>query len=244
MARAFVLIVALGALGAPGAARADDYYVTVFTAESVPYRPTSTHAFAGLVRVPTGGPAEVDAICWGPASMKIRGITLRGEDGVNMTVPATLDWSLSGLEKPRPAAEWAAMGVAARQGDLAGGLPAALLLPVGREGPAFLAYPNLPLLTEWNQSLTYVLTAAYFATRIAGAERYLAGEPDPALPGEEVQLLQERLRTRGHDVGEADGILGARSRVAVQAEQVRLRLPADAWPTRELLDALAPRGGG
>lgn len=157
-----------------------------------------------------------------------------------VTVPATLDWSLSGLEKPRPAAEWAAMGVAPRQGDLAEELPAALLLPVGRGGPAFLAYPNLQLLTEWNQSLTYVLTAAYFATRIMRAERYLAGEPGAALSGEEMRLLQERLMARGHDVGEADGILGAKSRVAVQAEQVRLGLPADAWPTRELLDALAP----
>lgn len=92
MRRAFVALAAL-ILGAPGVGRADDYFVTVFTAESVPYRPTSTHAFAGLVRVPAGGgAAEVDAICWGPASMKIRGVTLKGEDGVNMTVPATLDW--------------------------------------------------------------------------------------------------------------------------------------------------------
>jgi len=50
--------------------------------------------------------------------------------------------------------------------------------------------------------------------------------------------LQERLQALGHDVGEVDGILGARTRVAVQAEQGRLGLPADGWPTRALLDAL------
>jgi lytic murein transglycosylase len=155
-----------------------------------------------------------------------------------VTVPDGLDWSLTGLEDPRPAADWAAMGVRPRQGEIAGGLPASLVLPMGRKGPAFLAYPNFSLLTEWNQSLTYVLTAGYFATRIAGADRYLAGEPDPALGGEEMTLLQERLAALGHDVGEIDGILGARTRIAVQAEQARLGLPADAWPTRELLDAL------
>ncbi len=155
-----------------------------------------------------------------------------------VTVPEDLDWSLTGLEDPRPAADWVSLGVAPRQGEIVEGLPASLVLPMGRKGPAFLAYPNFSLLTEWNQSLTYVLTAGYFATRIMGAPIYDAGEPDPALSGEEVELLQQRLQARGHDVGEADGILGAKTRTAVQAEQARLGLPADAWPTRELLNAL------
>ncbi len=50
--------------------------------------------------------------------------------------------------------------------------------------------------------------------------------------------LQQRLQARGHDVGGVDGILGAMTRRAVQAEQRRLGLPADAWPTRALLDRL------
>jgi lytic murein transglycosylase len=155
-----------------------------------------------------------------------------------VVLPPSLDWSQTGLGKPRPASDWAALGVSAREGEIAAGLPASLVLPLGRKGPAFLAYPNFSLLTEWNQSLTYVLTAGYFATRIMGAPIYDAGEPDPALSGEEVELLQQRLQARGHDVGEADGILGAKTRTAVQAEQARLGLPADAWPTRELLNAL------
>jgi len=46
------------------------------------------------------------------------------------------------------------------------------------------------------------------------------------------------LQARGHDVGEIDGILGARTRQAVQQEQKRLGLPADAWPTPALLSRL------
>jgi peptidoglycan hydrolase-like protein with peptidoglycan-binding domain len=43
---------------------------------------------------------------------------------------------------------------------------------------------------------------------------------------------------RGHDVGKIDGILGSKTRAAVQAEQYRLNLPADAWPTPNFLARL------
>jgi hypothetical protein len=90
MRRALLSAVLLLAL--PAAARADDYFVTLFCAESVPYRPTDTHSFVSLARVPSNGAAELDAICWGPANMKIRGLTLRPEEGTNFTLTETLDW--------------------------------------------------------------------------------------------------------------------------------------------------------
>lgn len=90
MPRALLTAVVLFAL--PAAARADDYFVTVFCAESVPFRSTNTHSFASIVRVPTAGAAELDAICWGPANMKIRGLTLRPEEGKNFSLTETLDW--------------------------------------------------------------------------------------------------------------------------------------------------------
>jgi peptidoglycan hydrolase-like protein with peptidoglycan-binding domain len=111
-------------------------------------------------------------------------------------------------------------------------------LPMGRHGPAFMVYPNFRVYFEWNQSLVYVTTAAYFGTRIMGAAIYDAGDPDAGLSGEQIQTLQQRLTALGHDVGTADGILGAKTRAAVQAEQIRLGLPADAWPTPALLERL------
>ena len=154
-------------------------------------------------------------------------------------LPAGLDWSLTGPAQTRTVAEWAAMGVSGRNEPLANGsLPAAILLPQGRHGPAFIAYPNFGVYFDWNQSFVYVLTAAYFATRLEGAPVYDAGNPDPGLSGEEMKRLQTRLMALGHDVGGIDGILGAKTRDAVQAEQARLGLPADAWPTRELLNRL------
>jgi len=153
-------------------------------------------------------------------------------------LPETFDWSLTGLETRLPAEQWTAMGVELRDGAVATGLEASVLLPQGHKGPAFLIYPNFRTLFEWNKSFVYVTTAAYFATRLMGAEPYDPGTPDPALDPDQMKLLQEKLAALGHDVGKIDGILGASTRIAVQKEQARLGLPADAWPTVELLDLL------
>jgi lytic murein transglycosylase len=192
----------------------------------------------GHVRLKTSVP---DALMSG-ASM-LRGLGWRaGEPWLQeIAVPRTLDWSLTGSGHTLPVSEWAARGVTARSGDLgAPNLPASVILPMGKDGPAFLAYPNFGVFFEWNQSFVYVTTAAYFATRLEGAPVYRAGTPDPGLDGAAMQRLQAKLAALGHDVGEIDGILGARTRDAVQAEQVRLGLPADGWPTEALLSLLGP----
>jgi len=152
-------------------------------------------------------------------------------------VPDDLDWGLTGLDRARPMAEWQAMGVRARARSLPPG-EGAILLPQGRKGPAFMTWPNFQVLFEWNRSLVYVTTAAWFAARIEGAGPLAAGQPEPGLDGEGMRRLQGLLAARGHDVGAIDGILGAMTRRAVQAEQLRLGLPADAWPTPALLREL------
>lgn len=154
-------------------------------------------------------------------------------------VPSDLDWSLTGLNNKLSVRDWAARGVTARQGRLGpANLSASILLPMGRNGPAFITYPNFEVYFDWNKSFVYVTTAAYFATRLGGAPVYNAGNPTPPLSGPQMQQLQQKLVARGHDVGGIDGILGAKTRAAVQSEQVRLGLPADAWPTIDLLNRL------
>ncbi|MBB5721039.1 lytic murein transglycosylase [Loktanella ponticola] len=155
-----------------------------------------------------------------------------------ISVPDTLDWTQTGLDHPKTVADWNALGVTSRDGTAPTHLTARVVLPMGRNGPAFFAYDNFDVYFEWNQSFTYVTTAAYFATRIAGGPAYNAGNPAPGLSGEQMQSLQQKLINRGHDVGGIDGILGAKTRDAVQLEQQRLDLPADAWPTLNLLNAL------
>jgi lytic murein transglycosylase len=154
-------------------------------------------------------------------------------------LPADLDWYETGLHATKTVAEWEQLGVRGRHGALDDGrLAASIILPQGKDGPAFLAYPNFSVYFEWNQSFTYVLTAAYFATRLEGAPVYEPGTPAEGLSGEAMKRLQRKLAERGHDVGEIDGILGAGTRAAVRAEQRVLGLPADAWPTPALLARL------
>ena len=156
-----------------------------------------------------------------------------------IVLPETLDLTLTGLDKSLPVGRWQALGVTGRHGPLqpsAG--QASVLLPVGHKGPAFLTYPNFNVYFEWNQSLVYVTTAAYFATLLSGAPRFDPRTPDTGLTGQDMQALQRKLMARGHDVGKIDGILGSKTRAAVQAEQYRLNLPADAWPTPNFLARL------
>ena len=189
----------------------------------------------GLILLKT---SQADAILSGARMLQHHGWRPNEPWLAEIAVPEDFDWSLTGLETEKPVEDWAALGVAPRNGPLAPGLSASILLPQGRKGPAFLVYPNYRVLFEWNKSFVYVTTAAYFATRIEGAEPYAAGDPDPALSLEDMKSLQEKLTALGHDVGKIDGILGAGTRAAVQKEQVRLGLPADGWPTLDLLGAL------
>ena len=107
---------------------------------------------------------------------------------------------------------------------------------MGRTGPAFLAYANFAAYTEWNNSLIYSTTAGYLATRIAGAAPMRQpSAPVAQLPFNELKELQQLLVRAGFNVGKVDGIMGQQSRTAVKAMQVKYGLPADSWPTAELL---------
>jgi hypothetical protein len=104
-------------------------------------------------------------------------------------------------------------------------MPAALILPMGRNGPAFLAYPNFHVFLEWNESFIYATTAAYFATRLAGAPRVSPGNGPVAPFGfQEIKQLQELLVRRGYDTGGIDGMMGAMTRAAVKSVQLQLGL--------------------
>ena len=182
--------------------------------------------------------SSADALMSG--AKMLRGLGWRaGEPWLQeIAVPERMVWSQTGLETALSTRDWEAMGVRARNGRLAPGLKGSVLLPMGRKGPAFMVYPNFHVLFEWNKSFVYVTSAAYFATRLEGAPPFNPGNPEPGLSGKQMMVLQKKLAQRGHDVGKIDGILGEKTRAAVQKEQKRLGLPADAWPTPTLLGRL------
>jgi lytic murein transglycosylase len=156
-------------------------------------------------------------------------------------VPGNLAWDQADLAIQHPRSKWAGWGVTQIDGRPlpADAAQASLLLPMGRHGPAFLAYQNFQVFLQWNQSLNYCLTVAYLATRLAGAPPMSRGsQPIPELGMEQVKDLQQLLANRGYQVGEIDGKLGAGTRAAIKAAQMKLGLPADSYPTPDLIDRL------
>ena len=163
----------------------------------------------------------------------------RGEPWLQeVRAPQELPWDQADLTIQLPRSKWAQLGVTYPDGKPLPNdeLPSSLLLPMGRMGPAFLAYPNFAAYTEWNNSLIYSTTAGYLATRIAGAPPMRRPSGTIAqLPFNEIKELQGLLVRAGFNVGKVDGVLGQQSRSAVKAMQVKYGLPADSWPTAELL---------
>lgn len=156
-------------------------------------------------------------------------------------VPSRLPWDQADIAIQHPRSQWAKWGVKRRggRGLPADGVRAALLLPMGRKGPAFLAYDNFNVYLEWNQSLIYATTAAYLATRFAGAPRVQRGSVEgESLSFRQIKELQRLLQRRGYDVGKIDGIIGSGTRAAVKDVQIKLGMPADSYPTRDLLARL------
>ncbi len=166
----------------------------------------------------------------------------RGEPWLEeVRLPSQLPWEQAGTDIAHPRSQWSRWGVTRVDGARlpTDALEASLLLPAGRHGPAFLAYPNfLRVHLEWNKSLVYATTAAYLATRLDGRPKMTVHGKVPTLGIDEMKSLQRELAERGHDVGKIDGVLGNKTRIAVRDEQRRLGLPADSYPTAELLQAL------
>jgi lytic murein transglycosylase len=151
-----------------------------------------------------------------------------------------LPWDQAELAIQHPRSQWAAWGVRAAHGSLpADAVKASLLLPMGRTGPAFLAYDNFQALLGWNSSMVYVTTVAYFATRLAGAPPVSRGDPDiEVLQPQQVMELQGLLTQQGNDIGDIDGKVGSKTRVAIKKAQIKVGLPADSYPTTELIERL------
>jgi len=153
-----------------------------------------------------------------------------------------LPWDQADLAINHTRAEWAKWGVVAASGAplKADKIPAALLLPMGKDGPAFLAYHNFTTAyLKWNESLVYSTTAAYLATRIAKAGPVSHGRATVHVPSyEQVVALQNTLTSKGYDVGKSDGKIGAGTRAAVKAEQLKIGWPADSYPTPEFIAKL------
>ena len=122
--------------------------------------------------------------------------------------------------------------------------PAAIILPAGFRGPAFILYPNFKAVMNWNRSTLYALSVALLAQQIAGGAPVMQGAPadDEPLSRSTVIDMQNRLARLTLYTDEVDGLLGPKTRSAVRLYQKQMGLPADGHPTPDFVRRLQQAG--
>lgn len=161
--------------------------------------------------------------------------------GREVQVPDDFSYGLAGADQWRPLADWRALGVTdAYHRELpVADIEAALIVPAGHEGPAFLVYENFRVIMRWNRSLFYGLAVGRLADRLAGAGELRRSPPDaPRLSRDEVIALQKALNGRGYDAGEPDGIPGPQTRSAIRDFQSNNDMVADGHASQDVLERL------
>ncbi|MBS0427555.1 MAG: lytic murein transglycosylase [Proteobacteria bacterium] len=161
--------------------------------------------------------------------------------GLEVSLPPGFDPARADPSVRQAANQWAAEGVRAADGRPLPDLPdAELLLPAGARGPAFLVGPNFRALLRYNNSTSYALGVGLLAQRLAGGPGVQAAWPRDLVPlsRSQVNALQTALNTRGFDTGTPDGVMGPATRRGLRDWQRSVGLPADGYPTTELLQRL------
>ena len=167
--------------------------------------------------------------------------------GREVRLPGHFDHSQAQPGVRKPVSEWAVLGVTTAddkplpKSDLSG----AILLPQGHAGPAFLVYRNFDVVMAWNRSVNYALSVLLMADQIQGLPPPRLGRDvdNRTLSRDQVMEMQHRLRARGFEPGDPDGMPGSRTREAIRAYQQSAGLPADGHASVSLLEQLQAAGG-
>ncbi len=158
---------------------------------------------------------------------------------IEVTVPANFPWDQAEPAIEKTIAEWQALGVRRVDGQSLGApdTKAAIGLPAGHNGPAFLLLPNFKVIMVWNRSLLYGLAVEILAQRLTGHSGMTAVQntDEPPLSSTDIVELQDDLRRRGFYEGEPDGMVGPKTRNAIRAYQRQSGIPADGFPDQDLM---------
>jgi membrane-bound lytic murein transglycosylase B len=158
------------------------------------------------------------------------------------SLPHDFPYELADLDSTKTFSEWAKLGVRyARGAPLpASTASAAMYLPAGWRGPVFLVFNNFRAILTYNNAATYALAVCDLADRFRGGGEIVARWPldQQALGSSDRIALQSDLKKLGYDPGNADGIVGRQSRAALRRYQKDRRLPADGFPSLEMLGRL------
>jgi len=147
----------------------------------------------------------------------------------------------SGRKAKQSMSFWAAHGLTRIDGGALGAGDAGLLIPAGREGPAFLVTRNFDVVYTYNAAESYTLAACVLADRLSGGRGIVTPWPtdDLLLSREGRKELQALLQRRGYDIGgDPDGHVGTKSKAAIADFQQRAGLEVNGRPSVKVLEAL------
>jgi membrane-bound lytic murein transglycosylase B len=157
-------------------------------------------------------------------------------------LPNGFPYEEADADNAQPMAHWRALGVVPARGsalpDAAGS--ASIYLPAGWRGPAFLLFGNFRAVLKYNNAASYALSVCNLADRYRGGGAILGAWPTnerPLTPSERMAMQQD-LHALGYDPGPIDGVLGRQVRAALRRYQKDHQLPADGYPTVEMLGRL------
>jgi membrane-bound lytic murein transglycosylase B len=159
--------------------------------------------------------------------------------GEEVRLPEDFPYETADPDIRMPIADWMAKGVRKLNGDPLSETveSAAIFLPAGARGPAFLVHENFYAILKYNFATSYALAVSVLSDRLKGQSGIAGSWPrgEEMLSVRQRVTLQEGLTTLGFDTGGADGVLGRRTRAAIRDFQKSRGLPADGYATSGLL---------
>ena len=162
--------------------------------------------------------------------------------GYEIVLPASFPYEFADLDKPTTISYWRRIGVRA-----AGGLDlpdsdarAAIYLPAGARGPAFMVFDNFHTVLKYNNAGSYALAVCTLADRLKGLPPIVAAWPRNETPLTRLEqlALQTYLQKLGFDPGPLDGVLGRQGRSALRAWQIARRVIPDGFATQSMLQQI------
>ena len=161
--------------------------------------------------------------------------------GLEVRLPPGFDYAHADADVRQASSQWSGEGVQSMDGKPLPVLAdSSILLAAGAHGPAFLVGANFRTILRYNNSNSYALAVSLLAQRLAGGPAVQAPWPRDlkALTRSQLLVLQAALNARGFDSGTPDGMMGPATQRGVRQYQRSLGLPADGFPTLELLQRL------
>ena len=163
-------------------------------------------------------------------------------------LPENFDHAQADIGTEKAVRDWSDLGVTLwdgrslkRRTDQDANAPAAILLPAGHKGPAFIAYPNFKVVLAYNNAISYALAICQLSNRFSGGSSFHTPWPrgeTPILSRTDRVELQALLAQRKYDVGETDGVVGRRTREAIRGFQRSAGMKPDGFATLALLQSL------